>query len=120
MKRCFSPHCAPPIHHAGETEGFLVLEGEIAFNIRGKDGKAGTGDFVAVPDGETHAFQAIGDGPARLLILNAPGHMHKAFFTGIGTALPDDLTTLPKPSRPDLGAIVKLAEEVVMTIQARQ
>ncbi|MDO6584685.1 cupin domain-containing protein [Salipiger sp. 1_MG-2023] len=111
---------APPNHHAGETEGFFILEGQVAFNICGEDRLAGPGDFVAIPDGAMHAFQAIGDGPARLLILNAPGQMHKAFFTGIGTALPDTQTTLPEPSKPDLAAVLKVAQQVGMTIPAPQ
>ncbi|MBU2961410.1 cupin domain-containing protein [Citreicella sp. C3M06] len=111
---------APPNHHAGETEGFFILEGQVAFNIAGEDRLAGPGDFVAIPDGAMHAFQAIGDGPARLLILNAPGQMHKAFFTGIGTALPDTQTTLPEPSKPDLAAVLKVAQQVGMTIPAPQ
>ncbi|MDM8168536.1 cupin domain-containing protein [Roseovarius sp.] len=111
---------APPNHHAGETEGFFILDGQVAFNIGGTDRIAGAGEFVAVPDGETHAFQAIGEGPARLLILNAPGHMHKAFFTGIGRPLPEDQTTLPTPSEPDLGVVLKVAEQAGMTISAPQ
>lgn len=111
---------APPNHHAGETEGFYILEGQVAFNVNGEDQVAGPGDYVAIPDGAMHAFQAIGDSPARLLVLNAPGHMHQAFFTGIGRALPDGQTTLPEPSEPDLGMVLKVAEEVGMTISAPQ
>lgn len=111
---------APPNHHAGETEGFFILDGQVAFNIDGKDRVAGPGDFVTIPDGAVHAFQAIGDAPARLLILNAPGQMHKAFFTGIGAPLPDDQTTLPEPSEPDLGTVLKVAADVGMTIPAPQ
>lgn len=109
---------APPNHHAGETEGFFILEGQVAFMIGDENRIVGPGDYVAIPDGAMHAFEAIGDTPARLLILNAPGHMHKAFFTGIGTALPDDQTTLPEPSEPDLGVVLKVAEDVGMTIPA--
>ncbi|MEO4041967.1 cupin domain-containing protein [Hoeflea sp. CAU 1731] len=111
---------APPNHHAGETEGFFILEGEVAFRIGADDRVAGPGDYVCIPDGEVHAFQAVGDSPARLLILNAPGHMHKAFFTGIGTALPDDQTDLPEPSEPDLDAVIKIANDVGMTIASPQ
>lgn len=107
---------APPNHHAGETEGFFVLEGQIMFVIDGGEYPAGPGDYIAIPDGAVHAFKAIGDSPARVLILNAPGHMHEAFFTGLGTALPDDQTKLPTPKEPDLGAVLKVAGEVGMTI----
>ena len=111
---------APPNHHAGETEGFFVLDGEIKFTIDGKESSAGPGDFVAIPDGAVHAFQAIGDRPARLLVLNAPGHMHEAFFTGLGAVLPEGQRELPDPAAPDISAVLKVAGEVGMTIVAPQ
>lgn len=107
---------APPNHHAGETEAFFVLEGQVAFRIGDHDRVATAGDFVAIPDGAVHAFQAIGDGPARLLVLNAPGLMHDRFFTGIGHPLPEGTTDLPDPSQPDLAAVLAAAEAAGMTI----
>ncbi len=107
---------APPNHHAGETEAFFILEGQVGFMIQGEERLAKAGDFVPIPDGAVHAFQAVGDTPARLLILNAPGHMHEAFFTGIGEALPDDQTELPAPSEPNIAAVVAKAQETGMTI----
>lgn len=109
---------APPNHHAGETEAFFVLEGQIGFHVAGEDILAGPGDFVPVPDGAVHAFQAVGDGPARVLILNAPGKQHDAFFTGIGAVLPEGTTDLPEPSAPDLPAVLAKAEETGITIVA--
>jgi len=111
---------APPNHHAGETEGFFVLTGQLIFVIDGQERLAEPGDFVSIPDGAVHAFQAIGETPARVLILNAPGHMHEAFFTAVGTALPDDQTELPDPSEPDIGAVLKAASDVGMTIVGPQ
>ena len=107
---------APPNHHAGETESFYVLDGQFAFVLDGQEIIAGPGEHIAIPDGATHAFQAIGDKPARLLIINAPGHMHDAFFTGIGTPLPEDQTELPEPGEPDIPMVLAKAEEVGMTI----
>ena len=107
---------APPNHHAGETEAFYILEGQVGFMIQGEERLAKAGDFVPIPDGAVHAFQAVGDTPARLLILNSPGHMHEAFFTGIGEVLPDDQTELPAPSEPNIAAVVAKAQETGMTI----
>ncbi|MBF9036294.1 cupin domain-containing protein [Rhodobacterales bacterium HKCCE2091] len=109
---------APPNHHAGETEAFFVLDGQVAFHVDGEDRVAGAGSYVPIPDGAVHAFQAVGDGPARVLILNAPGTMHDAFFTGIGTPLPEGQTDLPAPSEPDIPAVVAKATETGMTIMA--
>lgn len=109
---------APPNSHAGETESFYVLDGQIGFMVDGKEFLAGPGDYVAVPDGAVHAFQAVGDAPARVLITNAPGQMHDEFFTGIGTPLPEGQTELPDPSEPDLATVMAKAEETGMTIMA--
>ena len=107
---------APPNHHAGETEAFYVLEGQVGFMIDGKEHLAQAGDFLPVPDGALHAFQAVGDAPARMLILNAPGRMHEAFFTDVGTALPDDFTGLPEPKAPDIPDVIAKAEAAGMTV----
>ncbi|TNY34305.1 cupin domain-containing protein [Pelagovum pacificum] len=107
---------APPNHHAGETEAFYVLDGQIGFMVEGEEILAGPGDYVAIPDGAVHAFQAVGDGPARILILNAPGHMHETFFTGIGTELLDGQTTLPEPAAPDIPMVMAKAQESGMTM----
>lgn len=107
---------APPNHHAGETEAFYVLDGAIGFMLNGEERLLKAGDFLAIPDGALHAFQAVGETPARVLILNAPGKMHEAFFTGIGEALPADQTTLPDPKEPDLPAVLAMAHRVGMSI----
>ena len=107
---------APPNHHSGETEFFHILEGQAGFVIDGKEILAGPGDHIALPDGAVHAFQAVGDKPCRMLILDAPGHMHEQFFTAIGTPLPEGQTTLPEPSEPDIPRIMAAAEACGMKI----
>ena len=109
---------APPNHHAGETEAFYVLEGQVGFMLEGKEILAGPGDHIAIPDGAVHAFQAVGDKPARILIIKAPGNMHDKFFTGIGEALPEGQTDLPEPQEPNIPHVMSVAEEVGMTILA--
>ena len=107
---------APPNHHAGETEAFHVLEGEVAFVIGDERILARAGDHVAIPDGAVHAFEAVSD-RARMLILNAPGAMHEAFFTGVGKVLPEGSTEpLPPDGPPDVPALVAAAAEEGMTI----
>jgi quercetin dioxygenase-like cupin family protein len=107
---------APPNHHAGETEAFYVLDGEIAFDIAGESRVARRGAYVAIPDGAVHAFSALGDSPARVLIFNAPGHMHEAFFTGVGRELPEGQTDVPAPVAPDMDHVLGQAEAAGMSI----
>ena len=110
---------APPNSHAGETESFFVLDGEVEFMVEGQTQRLGAGGFTMVPDGALHAFTAVGDGPARILIVNAPGNMHDAFFTGIGAPVPDGTTKAPPPTAPpDIPALIAFAEGLGMTIPA--
>lgn len=107
---------APLNHHAGETEAFYVLEGEVEFLVGDQNRLARAGDFIAIPDGAMHAFHATGDSPARMLVLNAPGRMHAEFFTRVGSRLPADHTGLPAPAAPDIPAVLAVAREVGLTI----
>ena len=110
---------APPNHHAGETEAYFVLDGEVEFVINDEIQSAIPGSHVSIPDGATHAFTARGNRPARILILNAPGHMHVRFFTELGHPVPDD-TVKPTPieSPPNPALIAAVAESVGMTLLA--
>ncbi len=108
---------APPNHHAGETEAFFVLEGAVDFMIEGEVTHATAGSYVAIPDGAVHAFQAAGESPARILIVNAPGNMHEAFFTELGTPVPADRTApAPMDGPPDLAEVMRVAGATGMTL----
>jgi hypothetical protein len=75
------------------------------------------GGFVSVPDGAVHSFQAVGSEPARLLIINAPGHMHEAFFTRTGHPVADTLTAPQlQDGPPDVARILSVAADVGMVI----
>ena len=110
---------APPNHHAGETEAFYVLDGEVTFTIGDAAQVVHGGGYVAIPDGAVHAFTVTGPDSARMLILNAPGHMHEAFFTALGRPVPAD-TGHPAPmdGPPDIPAVMAAAGAVGMTILA--
>ena len=108
---------APPNHHAGETEAFYVLDGEIAFTLAGETQQVPRGGFVSVPDGAVHSFQAVGSEPARLLIINAPGYMHEAFFTRTGHPVADaTIASQPQDGPPDVDRILAVAADVGMVI----
>jgi len=108
---------APPNHHAGETESFVVLEGEVEFMVAGETIHARAGDSVRIPDGAVHAFTATGPAPARLMIVNAPGRMHAGFFTELGTPVADDRTQPAVPDGPpDVAHVVSVARKWGMTI----
>lgn len=108
---------APLNHHAGETETFFMLSGALEFTIADEARIYGAGECIRVPDGAVHSFHAIGAEPARVLVLNAPGHMHEKFFTETGVAV-DDSQTMPAPmdGPPDVARIFAVAAASGMVI----
>ena len=97
------PGFASPYHtHHNEDESFYVIEGEVAFVCCGKWLKAGPGTFVYGPREIPHGFKAIGNVPARMLILCNPG--------GFEHFVLEQITPLAEPpSPPDMGKLMALA-----------
>ena len=58
--------------HAAEDDAFLILEGELTFNVEGKDVVAGPGTFVLVPPGVEHGFANRGSAVVRMVNVHAP------------------------------------------------
>ncbi len=89
---------APPNTHAGDDEAFYVLSGTYEFMVDGEVTRQGPGGFVPIPNGAPHAFRNVGEGEARLLILNWPGRAHEAFFSRLGEPVrPEGMDTVPPP-----------------------
>ncbi len=64
----------PPAHrHVGNDEAYFVLEGAVEFQVDGEVFEGSEGTFVLVAAGEAHTFGNTSEGPARLLVLHAPG-----------------------------------------------
>jgi quercetin dioxygenase-like cupin family protein len=75
-----APGLGPPLHeHANEEETLYVLEGEVRFKLGDRMVSGGPGAFVFVPRGTPHAFQNVGETPARMLIHFSPSGM-EGFF----------------------------------------
>jgi mannose-6-phosphate isomerase-like protein (cupin superfamily) len=70
---------SPPRHfHTREDEVFMVLEGDVAFDIDGSRRLAGPGTTVYMPRGVRHTFR-IESPVARLLGIMTPGHFEEIF-----------------------------------------
>jgi quercetin dioxygenase-like cupin family protein len=68
------PGFASPYHtHHLEDEAFYVIEGEMAIVCGGQWIMAGPGTYVFGPRNIAHGFKLLGDSPARMLLLCAPG-----------------------------------------------
>jgi quercetin dioxygenase-like cupin family protein len=80
FENVIAPGDGPPVHfHDDVDESWYVLEGTLRFSLADVLNPAPAGTFVFVPRGVPHAFQNVGDIPARILVLFTPSGM-EAFF----------------------------------------
>lgn len=101
--------CQTPLHvHHREDETFIVMEGEVEFEVGGERIFASPGSVVYGPRGIPHAYSVI-KGPARMLFLLTPGG-----FEGLlrETSEPSAERRVPAPgeAEPDFEAIPAIAE----------
>ena len=89
FENVIAPLDGPPLHsHESEDESWYVIEGTLRFQLGDEIQEAPQGTFVFVPKGTPHAFQNIGDSPARILVLFTPSGMERFF---------DEFARLEKP-----------------------
>jgi mannose-6-phosphate isomerase-like protein (cupin superfamily) len=93
------PLGGPPLHvHHVQDEWWYILEGELVFEVDGKEFHAGPGDSVFAPHGSRHAFMNPGKSPARSLITVVPGGLD-LFFEEVSAAA---LTAAEAEANPQL------------------
>ena len=73
---------ADPHFHKTFSESFYVMEGTVRLFNGETWMDAVKGDFLYVPQGGIHAFSNESGGPARMLILFAPGPPREKYFPG--------------------------------------
>lgn len=102
------PGAAAPLHvHHREDETFVVLEGEVTFEVGGESVPAAAGDVVFGPRGVPHGYSA---GPAgcRMLFVTTPGGFEALVRE---MSVPAAARTLPPPSDvpPDMEMVAAVA-----------
>ncbi|MBB02228.1 MAG: cupin [Planctomyces sp.] len=114
------PGSGPPPHiHSREEESFLVLEGEMTFQL-GKDRiVASEGTFLNMPIGSLHCFKNETDTTARLLISVAPAGLEKMFFE-VGQPLADNAESAPPPNETDIQKLLEAAPRYGVEIKFPQ
>jgi quercetin dioxygenase-like cupin family protein len=76
------PGSGPPPHiHRREDEAFFVIEGELSFQVDGRNMSATPGAWVTLPKGTLHAFKNIGQTQAKMLILVNPSGLEHCMAT---------------------------------------
>jgi quercetin dioxygenase-like cupin family protein len=80
IENVIAPLDGPPLHsHDNEDESWYVIEGTLRFQLGDEQAEAPQGSFVFVPRGTPHAFQNIGEAPARILVMFNPAGMERFF-----------------------------------------
>ena len=107
IENVIAPGDGPPVHvHDGEDEYWYVIDGDLRFKLGDEIAEAPAGSFVFVPRGTPHAFQNVGDAPARILVLFTPSGMERFF---------DSFSELPDgAAAPE--AFVRIGREVGMDV----
>ena len=106
----------PHVQHR-EDECFYVLEGRFEFVVEGAGIEAGTGSLVYATKGELHAFENVGEGVGRLLVLHTPGGSHERFIEEVGepatfgTRPAKDGSVPPEKGAPEAGRLARFAVE---------
>jgi quercetin dioxygenase-like cupin family protein len=100
-----APGEGPPLHtHAAEDECLLVVEGTFRFRLGDKLETAPAGSFVYIPRGAPHAWQNIGDAPARMFVLFTPAGMERVFdaFAALDAPVPEAFARAAVAGRMDV------------------
>jgi quercetin dioxygenase-like cupin family protein len=86
-----APGEGPPFHrHLREDEAIYVMEGTIRVRLEEDVHEAPVGSFVFMPHGVPHAWQNVGEDPARLLVVFTPSAAGMERFFERAAELPDD------------------------------
>lgn len=100
-----------------EDECFYVVEGRFEFVLEDAGIEAGPGSLVYATRGELHAFENVGEGVGRLLVLHTPGGPHERFVQEIGepvafgAGFANDGSVPPAESAPEVGRLVRSAAD---------
>lgn len=107
VENVLPPGFASPYHtHHLEDEAFYVLEGDMAFVCDGQWTMAKAGTYLFGPRNIPHGFKVLGDKPARLLLLCAPGGFEQFVL---------DMSE-PAPAPPDMAKLVAVAAKYQIDI----
>ena len=94
----------PPHVNTREAETHVVLQGTYSFLLGTRTHDAGPGTVFYVPRGTLHAFQNVGTGEGRLLLIPSPGSNNEALIAKLAERFGPELP----PSAPDPAALEAL------------
>jgi len=108
-----------PHIHTREEESFLVLEGEITFQLGEERIVAGAGTFLNMPVGSLHCFKNESNTIARMLISVAPAGLEQMFLE-VGHPLADDVELVSPPTAEEIQKLLEVAPRYGIEIRVSQ
>jgi quercetin dioxygenase-like cupin family protein len=91
----------PPAHRDGHDELFLVLEGEMRFQIDENVVQAPAGTTIFIPEGTLHTFKNEAGAPARMMGAFLPGGYERYF---------EEIARLTNSATPPFSELAELAQ----------
>lgn len=110
------PGGGPPPHvHSREEESFYILEGEITFQVDGKQIVATEGMFANMPVGSLHSFKNNTDKTAHMILSVAPAGLENMFFE---VGMPAEFGQVPPlPSQAEIEKLLAIAPKYGVEIK---
>ena len=106
----------PPHLHNSFKESFLIIEGELAFIVDGKEQVVKAGDSVDIPPGTPHTFRNLSESTCKWVNIHSPKGF-AVFFDRIGVPFTDE-NAEANSKRPELvQEVLETAEQFDMFIQ---
>ncbi len=106
----------PHIQHR-EDEYLYVAEGRFGFVVEGVASEAGPGTHLYLPKGALHAYENVGGGTGRLLVVHTPGGSQESFLAAAGGL---KTGAAEPPDRADPGFALLAAEHGIEICGARR
>jgi quercetin dioxygenase-like cupin family protein len=106
-----NPGFGPPPHtHHRQNECFYVLEGTFEFFYENRTFTADAGSVIHLPKGRVHNHRAVGNVPARALVVYTPAGLER-FLEEAGKPAVDRSSPPAPPEPPELEKIVAIAKK---------
>jgi quercetin dioxygenase-like cupin family protein len=114
------PGVGTPMHiHTREEEGFLVIEGELEFEVDGRGLTATRGSFLHLPKGRPHGYVNRATQPAKVICLFVPGGF-EGFFEEGGEPVDDLDLAVRSPSPADPRKLQTIGKKYGMEVVSGQ
>jgi len=106
--------------HTSEDEMWYMLEGELIWNLGGRESLGRKGSFIHLPRFVAHSFMNKSDKPARMLLMFAPGGFEQ-WFLDVGRAVHDPSQLPPDVTDEELTqALLRSQEYGIMFVDLEE